>query len=144
MIYPWCTGAYTATSRSCASARTTTPPLVDLVTHNFHYQTLSLAVSGLDQRQPDAPNRMLLTLPRSGHTVRGVENIDPLVTLKVARLVRGQLSQQAVANAMGVSLHRYGSIERGYLEPRPDEIAKLALVLGIEAVRMFRKEATAA
>lgn len=53
-----------------------------------------------------------------------------LTKYKLLRLELGRL-QLDVARAAGISTPRLSLIENGHVAPRPDEVAKLAAVLGV-------------
>lgn len=60
----------------------------------------------------------------------------PLTSIKLARL-RADRRQVEVVLATGIPRARYSEIECGYIQPRPDELERLAVVLGVsvEALR---------
>lgn len=60
-----------------------------------------------------------------------------MLRIKLLRLSATQ-SQWDLARAAGMSQGRYSMIERGLIEPTPDERERLATILRVPAATLFR------
>jgi len=60
-----------------------------------------------------------------------------MLKIKLLRMSRG-ISQWEVSHQIGMSQGRYSMIERGLIEPTPEERARLAEVLGAAPSSLFR------
>ena len=61
-----------------------------------------------------------------------------MLRIKALRLARG-LSQWELSRSADMSQGRYGMVERGQIQPMPEEREALARALGAPAATLFRK-----
>lgn len=60
-----------------------------------------------------------------------------MLKIKLFRMSQG-LSQWELARQSGMSQGRYSMIERGLIEPMPEERERLAAILGVAGSTLFR------